>query len=43
MLPDEAEARAKLLELFEHEFTQMSELHDFSVSLCGFDHWTSRS
>jgi hypothetical protein len=27
MLPDEAEARAKLLELFEHEFKHMFELH----------------
>jgi hypothetical protein len=31
MLPDEAEARAKLLQVFDHEFAQMSELHDFSV------------
>ena len=36
MLPDEREARAKLLELFGHEFAQMSELHDFSVSLIPF-------
>jgi hypothetical protein len=27
VLPDEAEARAKLLKLFEHEFEHMFELH----------------
>jgi hypothetical protein len=36
MLPDEAEARAKLLHLFEHEFAQMFDLHDFSVSIISF-------
>lgn len=36
MLPGEAEARAKLLQLFDHEFAQMSELHDFSVGIISF-------
>lgn len=36
MLPDEAEARAKLLELFRSEFVQMSELYDLSVRLISF-------
>jgi hypothetical protein len=36
MLPDEAEARVKLLQLFEQEFAHMSELHDFSVGIMSF-------
>jgi uncharacterized protein DUF5677 len=36
MLPDEAEARAKLSELFRKQFAEMDELHDFSVKLIPF-------
>jgi hypothetical protein len=36
MLPDEVEARAKLMQVFEKEFAQMSELHDLSVSFVSF-------